>query len=110
MRQSCDGEMEGPWHVHRNAKDTCRRRSLVVENVTYLGIRDFVEDFIKQAHQIERTEDNWTRKLRDRRLATYSNSKWEWILLHLELIGAMIIKKDKIKKRKRNEPSKKAIS
>jgi hypothetical protein len=44
----------------------------------YLGIRDFVEDFIEQAHQIGRTEDNWTRNMRDRRLAayTYSNSKW----------------------------------
>jgi hypothetical protein len=76
----------------------------------YLGIGDFVEDFIGQAHQIGRTEDNRTRNMRDRRLAAYSNSKWEWISLHSEVIGAMVIKKEKIKKRKRNEPSKKVIS
>jgi hypothetical protein len=76
----------------------------------YLGIGDFVEDFIEQAHQIGRTEDNRTRSMRDRRLAAYSNSKWEWLSLHSEVIGAMIIKKEKIKKRKRNEPSKKGIS
>jgi hypothetical protein len=74
----------------------------------YLGIGDFVEDFIEQAHKIGRTEDSRTRNMRDRRLAAYSNSNWEWILLHLEVIGAMMVKKDKIKKRKRNEPSKKS--
>ncbi len=62
----------------------------------YLGIGDFVEDFIEQAHQIGRTEDNRTRNMRDRRLAVYSNSKWEWISLHSEVIGAMIIKKEAI--------------
>jgi hypothetical protein len=41
----------------------------------YLGTGDFVEDFIKQAHQIGRTEVNWTRNMVDRRLAAYSNSK-----------------------------------
>ena len=77
----------------------------------YLGIGDFVEDFIEQAHQIGRTEDNRTRNMRDRRLAAYSNSKWEWMSLHSEVIGAMIIiKKEKIKKRKRNEPSKKVTN
>ena len=34
--------------------------------------------------------------MRDRRLAVYSNSKWEWISLHSEVIGAMIIKKEAI--------------
>jgi hypothetical protein len=48
--------------------------------------------------------------MRDRRLAAYSNSKWEWMSLHPEVIGAMIIKKDKIKKRKRHEPSKRVAS
>jgi hypothetical protein len=110
MRQSCDGEMEGPWHVHENAKKTCSRDHLLWQMSLYFGIEDFVEDFIEQAHQIGRTEDNRTKNMRDRRLAAYSNSKWEWISLYLEVIGAMIIKKEKIKKRKRNEPSKKAIS
>jgi hypothetical protein len=66
----------------------------------YLRIGDFVVDFIEQAHQIGGTEDNQTRNMRDRRLATYSNSKWEWILLHSEVIGAILIKKEKNSKEK----------
>jgi hypothetical protein len=78
----------------------------------YLGMRDLVKYFIKQAYryQIERTEDYQTRSMRDGRLATLSNSKWEWISPHSEVIGAMRIEKEKVKKRKRNEPSQKEVS
>jgi hypothetical protein len=67
-------------------------------------------DFIEQAHQIGRTEDTRTRNMRDRRLAALSNSKWEWIALHADVIGAMRVKKENTKKRKRKEPSKKEVS
>jgi hypothetical protein len=55
----------------------------------YIRIGDFVEDFIEQAHQIGRTEDIGTRNIRDRRLAVLSNSKWEWIALHADVIAVL---------------------
>jgi hypothetical protein len=64
----------------------------------YLGMRDFAKDFIKQAYQIERRQDYQTRNMRDRRLATLSNSKWECISPHSEVIGATRIEKEKEKR------------
>ena len=66
----------------------------------FAGIGDFIEDFIEQAHQIGRTEDNRTRNMRDRRLAALSNSKWEWISLHADVIGAIKVKKENTTKRR----------
>jgi hypothetical protein len=83
---------------------------LLWQMALYQGIGDFIEDFIEQAHQIGRTEDTRTRNMRDRRLAALSNSKWEWITLHADVIGAMRVKKENTKKRKRKEPSKKELS
>jgi hypothetical protein len=84
---------------------------LLWQMALYHEIGDFVEDFIGQAHQIGRTEDTRTRNMRDRRLAALSNSKWEWIALHADVIGAMQeVKKENTKKRKRKEPSKKEVS
>jgi uncharacterized tellurite resistance protein B-like protein len=83
---------------------------LLWQMALYLGIRDFIEDFIEQAHQIGRTEDTRTRNMRDRRLAALSNSKWEWIALHADVIGAIQVKKENTKKRKRKQTSKKEVS
>jgi hypothetical protein len=61
-------------------------------NDSLSGISDFIKDFIEQAHQIGRTEDTQTRNMRDRRLTALSNSKWKWISLHADVIGAIQVK------------------
>jgi hypothetical protein len=48
--------------------------------------------------------------MRDQRLAALSNSKWEWIAFHADFIGAMQVKKEHMKKRKRKEPSIKEVN
>jgi hypothetical protein len=83
---------------------------LLWQMALYVGMGDFVEDFIEQAHQIGRTEDIRTRNMRDRRLAALSNSKWEWIALHADVIGAIKVKKENTKKRKRKGSSKKELN
>jgi hypothetical protein len=77
---------------------------LLWQMALYVRIGDFV------AHQIGRTEDIWTRNMRDRRLAALSNSKWEWIALHADIIGAIKVKKENTKKRKRKGSSKKELN
>jgi hypothetical protein len=83
---------------------------LLWQMALYAGIGDFVEEFIEQAHQIGRTEDIRTRNMRDRRLAVLSNSKWEWITLHADVIGAIKVKQENTKKRQRKWSSKKELN
>jgi hypothetical protein len=83
---------------------------LLWQMALYVGIGDFVKAFIEQAHQIGRTEDIQTRNMRDWRLAALSNSKWEWIALHADVIGAIKVKKENTKKRKSKGSSKKELN